>query len=85
MATNATMVIHFNDGSVKRVTFPPMQTDATANLLSRLEQALEARHLVFESEGALVVIPVDSIKYVQSYPAPRSLPAYAIKGVAFRE
>jgi len=36
------------------------------------------------SAGALAVIPADNIKYLQFYPAPRKLPAYAIKGVSFK-
>jgi len=36
-------------------------------------------------DGALVAIPVESIKYLQSSPAPRKLPAYAIRGATFIE
>ena len=82
---NRTMIIHFNDGSQRRLDFPAPVTDSDANVVTRIAEALEARHLVFEAEGALVVIPVESIKYLQSFPAPRKLPAYAITGVTFRE
>ena len=82
---NHTMIIHFNDGSQKRLDFPALVTDSDANVVTRIEGALEARHLVFEAEGALVVIPVQSIKYLQSFPAPKKLPVYAITGVTFRE
>jgi hypothetical protein len=59
--------------------------DSDATLASRLKEALDARHLVLETDGALVVIPVESIKYLQSFPAPKKLPTYAIKGVRFSD
>jgi hypothetical protein len=79
------MIIHFNDGSKKLLEFPTPVPDSDASLASRLKEALDARHLVLEADGALVVIPVESIKYLQSLPAPKKLPAYAIKGVRFRD
>ena len=79
------MVIHFNDGSQKRLDFPAPVADSDGNLVARLEDALQARHLVVEADGAMVVIPVESIKYLQCFPAPKKLPAYAIKGVAFND
>jgi hypothetical protein len=77
------MIIHFNDGSKKLLEFPAPMSDSDANLAARLNEALDARHLILEADGALVVIPVGSIKYLQSFPAPKKLPAYAIKGVSF--
>ena len=37
------------------------------------------------ADGALLVIPVESIKYLQSTPAPKKLPVYAIRGVRFKD
>jgi len=79
------MIIHFNDGSKKLFEFPTPVPDSDANLTARLEEALDARHLVLEADGSLVVIPVENIKYLQSFPAPAKLPAYAIKGVTFKD
>lgn len=79
------MLIHFNDGSKRLFEFPAPVADSDANLVARLEQALDARHLILEADGALVVIPVGSIKYLQSFPAPKKLPAYAIKGARFKD
>jgi hypothetical protein len=78
------MIIHFNDGSKKLLEFPTPVPDSDANLAARLKEALDARHLVLEADGVLVVIPVESIKYLQSFPAPTKLPAYAIKGATFK-
>jgi hypothetical protein len=79
------MIIHFNDGSKKLLEFPTPVPDSDANLAARLKEALDARHLVLEADGALVVIPVESIKYLQSFPAPMKLPAYAIRGATFKD
>ncbi|HEY5898526.1 MAG TPA: hypothetical protein VIV54_13240 [Burkholderiales bacterium] len=79
------MTIHFNDGTAKAFDFPMPVPDGDANLAARLKEALDARHLVLEAEGALVVIPVESIKYLQSFPAPKKLPAYAIMGATFKD
>jgi hypothetical protein len=79
------MIIHFNDGSQKVLAFPTPVPDSDANLAARLKEALDARHLLIESEGALVVIPIGSIKYLQCFPAPKKLPPYAIKGASFRD
>jgi hypothetical protein len=79
------MLIHFNDGSKKLVEFPTPVADGDANLAGHLREALDARHLVLEADGTLVVIPVESIKYLQSYPAPQKLPAFAIRGARFKD
>ena len=80
-----TMLIHFNDGSKKLFEFPAPVPDGDANLAARLKEALDARHLILEADGVLIVIPVESIKYLQSFPAPKKLPGYAIRGVNFKD
>jgi hypothetical protein len=45
---------------------------------------LDARRLVLAADGKLVMIPVESIKYLQFFPTPEKSPAYAIKGVKFK-
>ena len=77
------MIIHFNDGSNKLLEFPTPVADTDANLAARLKEAVDARVLILEVDGALVAIPVESIKYLQSSPALRKLPAYAIRGATF--
>ena len=64
---NRSMIIHFNDGLKKLREFPTPVPDSDANLAARLKEALDARHLILEADGALVVIPVESIKYLQSF------------------
>ena len=78
------MLIHFSDGSKKLIEFPAPVADGDANLASRLKDALDARQLILEANGTLMVIPVESIKYLECFPAPDKLPAHAIKGVTFK-
>jgi hypothetical protein len=85
MAEPRRLIIHFTDGSKKVVEFPQQVPDADATMAARLKEALESRHLVIEADGALVVIPFENIRYLQSYPAPKKLPGYAIKGASFRD
>jgi len=77
------LIIHFVDGSKKLLEFP--QQVADASVAAKLQEALEARHLVIEADGALVVIPFENICYLQAYPAPKKLPGYAIKGATFKD
>jgi hypothetical protein len=49
----------------------------------RLKEALAARHLVVEADGALLIIPFENIKYIQAYPAPAKLPDNAIRAASF--
>ncbi len=83
MATERRLIIHFTDGTRKLLEFPQQMPDA--NMAARLKEALEARHLVIEADGALVVIPFENIRYLQAYPAPKKLPSYAIKGASFKD
>jgi hypothetical protein len=79
------MIIHFTDGTKKVVEFPQQIADSDATAAAKIKEALEARHLVLEAEGALVLIPFENVKYVQVYPAPKKLPAGVIKGASFKD
>ena len=83
MAEPRRLIIHFVDGSKKLLEFPQQAAEDT--MAARLEEALQSRHLVVEADGALVVIPFDSIRYLQAYPAPKKLPKYAIRGASFKD
>ena len=85
MATERRLIIHFTDGTKKVLEFPQQVADGDAMMAARLKEALEARHLVLEADGALVVIPFENIRYLQAYPAPKKLPSYAIKGASFKD
>ena len=85
MKANRGITIHFTDGTKKLLEFPQQVADADVAAAARLKEALDARHLVIEAEGALIVIPFENVKYLQVYPAPKKLPAYAIRGASFKD
>jgi hypothetical protein len=82
---NRSMIIHFTDGSRKVLEFPQQLSDTDTSAILRIKELLEARHLVIEAEGALIVIPVENIKYIQVTPAPKRLPGNAIRGASFKD
>ena len=79
------MIIHFIDGTKKVLEFPQQVADSDASASAKLKDALDARHLVLEADGALLVIPFENVKYIQSYPAPKKLPAGVIRGASFKD
>ena len=83
MSEKRGMVIHFTDGSSKTLEFPEQLKDEQIRT-QRINDALKARHLVVEADGALVLFPFENIKYVQVYPAPKKLPEITIKGATFK-
>jgi hypothetical protein len=85
MAEKRGLIIHFMDGSKKLLEFPQQVADSDVAAAAKIKQALEARHLVIEADGALVVIPFENIKYLQAYPAPKKLPANTIRGASFKD
>ena len=78
------MTIYFTDGTKKTLEFPVQLKDDSSAVL-RIKEALESRHLAIEAEGALIVIPMENVKYLQAYPAPKKLPANVIRGASFRD
>ena len=48
-------------------------------------RAFDLLLVLMEADGALVVMPIESIKFLQITPAPNKLPTYAIKGVKFKD
>jgi hypothetical protein len=79
------MIIHFIDGSKKLLEFPQQVAEGDAASAAKLKEVLESRHLTLEAEGALVVIPLENVKYIQVSPAPKKLPQGVIRGASFRD
>ena len=63
----------------------PKQTENEYAASIKLNEALVARQLIIEADGALLLIPFENIKYIQAHPAPPRLPAYAIKAASISE
>jgi hypothetical protein len=85
MSEKRGLIIHFMDGTRKVLEFPQQVADTDVAAAAKLKEALEARHLVVEAEGALVLVPFENIKYLQLYPAPKKLPAGVIRGASFKD
>jgi len=85
MSEKKGLIIHFMDGTKKVLEFPQQVADTDVAAAAKLKEALEARRLVIQAEGALVVIPFENIKYLQLYPAPKKLPAGVIRGASFKD
>jgi hypothetical protein len=85
MSEKRGLIIHFMDGTKKVLEFPQQVADGDVAAAAKLKEALDARHLVIQAEGALVVIPFENIKYLQVYPAPKKLPAGVIRGASFKD
>ena len=79
------MIIHFTDGSKKTLEFPPQLAGNDASMAEKLRAILSGRNLTIEADGALVLIPFENVKYIQSYPAPKKLPAGVIRGASFKD
>lgn len=85
MSEKRGIIIHFMDGTKKLLEFPQQISDNDATAAAKIKEALEARHLAIEAEGALILIPLDNVKYLQVYPAPKKLPAGVIRGASFKD
>jgi hypothetical protein len=78
MADQRGMTIHFTDGSKMGLSFPKqVKSDETVSV--RLEKILDRAALLVEADGALLVVPLSNVKYLQVSPAPPKLPDYVIK------
>jgi len=78
MAENRYAVMHFTDGSSKKIGFPVQSEDV--NISDKIQKLANNPSLLIEVEGSLMIIPMTSIKYIQSYPSPNILPDSVIKG-----
>ena len=78
MKTKRYATIHFIDGTQLTLDFPKQTDDS--NVASKLQKLLDQPCLTIEADGALLTIPMTSIKYIQSHPSPASLPDFVIQG-----
>src|SRR5215813_7244379 len=82
MADKRAIIIHYMDGSEMKLDMPVQTPNESAQVI-KLKEALAARHLVVEADGALLIIPFENVKYIQAYPAPKKLPEHAIRAASF--
>ncbi len=75
------VTIYFNDDT-KLVIEYPKQFDNDYDIVTKMNELLENKYFLIEADGSMLFIPVDNIKYLQVYPAPEKLPAYAVLGAS---
>jgi hypothetical protein len=73
-----TMVIRFVDGTEEMLEYARFPQD-DANLAARIQEALNAQHLVVEVDGKMIVYPFHNIKAIEVFPVPEKLPRIAMK------
>lgn len=76
------LVIRFMDGAEERFEYARLPQD-DVNLVARIEEALDAKHLIVEVEGKLIVYPFHSIKAIEVSPVPAKLPRIVMKKAHF--
>jgi len=85
MKTQRALTIHFNDGSKLSLDFPKQAPSDVAAAL-KLNEVLQKRHMLFEADSTLVVVPFENVKYVQVYPAPADIPGQVyVKGASIKD
>ncbi|WP_375741052.1 hypothetical protein [Pseudomonas boanensis] len=73
------LYLHFQDGQRLALRFP-QQTNDPLQLAQSLHRQLESPYLRLEVDGDLLLIPRESIKYLQISPAPSALPEDTVAG-----
>lgn len=73
------LYLHFQDGQRLIMRFP-QQSEDPVEIARGLRKQLEAPFLSIEVDGDLLLIPRESIKYLQISPAPAALPEPTITG-----
>lgn len=69
------IAIFFNDGSKVSLDFPKQSANEAAAQM-KLEDVLKKRYMMFEADGALMLIPFENVRYIQLYPAPEKVPGH---------
>ncbi|QKE64964.1 hypothetical protein HNE05_16930 [Aquipseudomonas campi] len=73
------LYVYFQDGQRLALRIPKQSEDLT--LIARnLRKQLESPYLSIEVDGDLLMIPRESIKYLQICPMPDALPELTIEG-----
>lgn len=73
------LYLHFADGQRLALRFP-QQSDDPMEIARGIRKQLESPFLSIEVDGDLLMIPRESIKYLQISPAPARLPELTVIG-----
>jgi hypothetical protein len=66
------LTIFFNDGSKLSMDFPGQSPNEAAAAL-KIDDVLKKRLLVLEADSTCLMIPFDNVRYIQLYPAPKTI------------
>jgi hypothetical protein len=72
-------IFHFTDDSTLALEWPKQDSSGHVFLSEALRKAVEARQLLVEADGRLLVIQMANVKFVELIPAPEALPEGAIR------
>ncbi|MDF3933029.1 hypothetical protein [Pseudomonas citronellolis] len=78
------LYLHFTDGQRLALRFP-QQSDDPLEVARGIRKQLESPFLSIEVDGDLLMIPRESIKYLQISPAPARLPDPTVLGAELIE
>jgi hypothetical protein len=73
MKTKVVLSIHYIDGTILKVKWDENNDDPTTTI-ARVRKALEMDRFYFETDGNLMIIPLQNIRYLSFSPLPAALP-----------
>jgi hypothetical protein len=77
------MTVKFVDGSQERYSFKRQMTDEDTHLLmKKIQELLEAKHLIIDLGSKIQIFPMDNILSIELEPPPVKLPSNCIHGVS---
>ncbi len=72
------MTVKLVNGSEENYEFPRQIVDESL-LAKKIQDALEAQHLIIDLESKVQIIPIHNILSIEVTPPPKKLPPYTIK------
>jgi len=77
--TKSFLTIRYTNGTEQKFEF--MVQEKSSSMATRIQNALNANQLILELEDKVLVVPFQSIQYMELMPLPDKLPPIALKGV----
>ncbi len=75
------MIVKFVNGKEERYEFPRQIPEGNEHvLIKRINEALEAKHLIIDLESKVQIIPVHNILSIEISPPPAKLPQNCFRG-----
>lgn len=79
-----TLEIHYLDNKKITIRYTPKKDDEQAKSLTFLRD-IKFDRIAVESNGDLIIIPMNQVRYIRATPAPKSLPKQVPCGATFIE